>query len=66
MCIAAEFDPEILNSNDFAKALGPEQVRSTLVERDDVLVGNLGQNPLLLAPHARPVGPLRGAVAIVK
>jgi hypothetical protein len=64
--IAAKLQPEIVHSHDLAEPLGPEQVRAALIERDDVLVGDLRQDPLFLAPDARAVGPLGGLVAVLE
>ena len=55
--VAAQLDPEIVEAELAAVALGPEQVRAALVHRDDVLVAHLGADPLLLAPDAGAVRP---------
>ena len=64
--VAAHLDPEIVEAELAAVALGPEQVRAALVHRDDVLVAELGADPLLLAPDARAVRPRRALVALVE
>src|SRR5574338_191058 len=62
--VAALLDPEVLEPDLAAEALGPEQVRVALVHRDDVLAGDRGEHPFLLAPDARAVRP-RGLVRAV-
>ncbi len=64
--VAAHLDPEILDPDRPAVALGPEDVGAALVHRDDVLVADLGTDPLLLAPDARAVRPRGALVAIVE
>ena len=49
-----------------AVAVGPEEVRAALVDRDDVLVVDEGHHPLLLAPHAGAVGADVAPVAVVE
>jgi len=62
--IAAELDPEAVEPDQFAEPFCPEEVRGALVQRDDVVVMDVGQNPFLFAPDARPVGPFGGLVAV--
>ena len=64
--VAAELDPEVVHADHLAEALGPEEVRAALVERDDVVVVDLRQDPFLLAPDAGAVGPLGGLVAVLE
>ena len=66
MRVAALLDPEILDAELLAVAVGPEEVRVALVHRHDVLVVDEGQHPLLLAPHPRAVGVDVAAVALVE
>ena len=49
--VAAHLDPEILDAQFAAVALGPEQVAAALVHRHHVLVANVRVNPLAFAPH---------------
>ena len=66
VAVAAELDPEVVDADLLAVALGPEQVRAALVHRDDDVVGQLGHDPLALAPDARAVRPGGSLVAIVE
>ncbi len=66
MGVAAELDPQILEADLAPVALGPEEVGVALVHRDDVLVVDLGTDPLLLAPDARAVGPLVAVGAVLE
>ena len=50
--VAAHLDPEILDAQLAAVALGPEQVAAALVHRHHVLVADVRVNPLAFAPHA--------------
>ena len=64
--VAAHLDPEILDPDRLAVALGPEDVGAALVHRDDVLVADFRTDPFLLAPDARAVRPRGALVAIVE
>src|SRR5262249_15990849 len=64
MGVAAEFDPELVDADHFSKAPGPEEVCAALVKRDNVLVVNFGENPLLFAPDAGADRPLVAFIAL--
>jgi len=64
--VAAELDPQVVHAHDLPEAFGPEQIRAAFVKRDDVVILDLGQNPFLLAPDARTVGPLVALVAVLE
>jgi len=64
--VAAQFDPQIVHTHDLPETLGPEKVGAAFIERDDVVVFDLGQDPLLLAPDAGAVGPLVALVAVLE
>ena len=64
--VAALLDPEILQAELAAEAIGPEEVGAALVHRHDHLVAHRRGDPLLLAPHRRAVGPGGALVAIVE
>src|SRR4029079_16272918 len=64
--VAALLHPQLVEAQRVAEAVGPEQVRAALVHRDDVLVADLGTDPLLLAPDRRSVGPRRALVSLVE
>src|SRR5262245_63770769 len=66
MAVAALLHPEVGDPEHLAEALRPEEVRAPLVHGDDVLVVDLREHPLLLAPDRRAVGPLAGLVAVVE
>src|SRR5262245_54493386 len=57
MRVAALLDPELVEAQLAAVALGPEQIGVALVHRHDVLVVDVRQHPLLLAPDAGAVRP---------
>src|SRR5262249_18807755 len=57
---------QLIQAHLLAEPLRPEEIGAALVERDDVAVVDLGEDPLLLPPDARPVGPLRRLVAVVE
>ena len=42
MGIAAQFDPEVVQADDFAEPFGPKEVRSPLVQGHDILISHLG------------------------
>ena len=55
---SAVFDPQLVHAEKlFAETLGPEEVGVSLEGGDDVIVVDLGEHPLLLAPDAGAVGP---------
>jgi len=55
---SAVFDPQVVHAEKlFAETLGPEEVGVSLEGGDDVVVVDLGEDPLLLAPDAGAVGP---------
>src|SRR5262249_32295988 len=64
--VAALLDPEILDPEHLAVAVGPQEVRPALVGRDDALVVDEGDDPLLLAPHAGAVREHVPAIAVVE
>ncbi len=64
MGVAAQFDPQTVQAQDFAKTLGPEKIGAPFVERDDVLVVNLGEYPFLFAPDPGAVRPFVALVTI--
>ena len=64
--VAAELEPEVVHADELAEPLGPEEVGSAFVERDDVVVGDLRQDPFLFAPDARAIGPLGGLVTVLE
>jgi hypothetical protein len=66
MRVAAHLDPQVLDPDVAAVALRPEVVRAALVHRYDVLVADVGADPLLLAPHAGAVWPGGPLVAVVE
>lgn len=66
MGISTEFDPEVIHAKHLSKPLSPEQVGASFVKRDDVFVGNLGQNPFLFTPHSRAIGPFSGLAAVIE
>jgi len=52
------FDPQLVHAQKlFAETLSPEEVGVSLEGGDDVVVVDLGEDPLLLAPDAGAVGP---------
>ena len=59
--VAALLDPQVLDVQLLAVAVGPEEVRVALVHRHDVLVVDEGDDPFLLAPDT---GPVRVHVAV--
>src|SRR5689334_17948191 len=63
MGVAAEFDPKLFQAKEFAEPLGPEKVGAAFVERDDVVVVNVRQDPFPFAPNTRGVRPLVAFVA---
>ena len=64
--VAALLDPEILDVKLLAVAIGPEEIGVALAGRNDVLVVDKRDDPLLLRPHARAVGVGILAQAIVE
>lgn len=67
VAVAALLHPQVRHVERLAaEALRPEQVAVALKHGDDVLVAQLRQNPLLLAPHAGAEGPGGGADARVE
>jgi hypothetical protein len=58
--------PEIFDTDLFAVAIGPEEVGVAFERRDDVLVVDEGNDPLLLGPHSGAVGIGVLAAAIVE
>jgi hypothetical protein len=64
--IAAEFDPEVLKAKHFTEPLSPEKVGTTLIERDNIIVVNLWQNPFLLTPNAGTIRPFRRLIAVIE
>ena len=64
--VAALLDPEVLDPEHLAVAVRPQEVRASLVGRDDALVVEEGDHPLLLPPHAGPVGEQVPPVAVVE
>src|SRR5581483_5728022 len=64
--VAALLDPQVLDVELLAVAVGPQEVGVALVHRHDVLVVDEGHHPLLLAPHPRAVGIGVAAVAVVE
>jgi hypothetical protein len=61
VAVAAEFDPEVGHAELPAQPLRPEEVGVALVHADDILVAQVGHDPLAHAPHAAAVGPARTA-----
>ena len=67
VAVAALLHPQVVHAKHLAAvAVGPEEVGVALEHGDDVLVGNPGEDPFLLAPHARAVGPDGLADALVE
>ena len=66
VAVPALLDPKVGEADFRAEAVGPEQVRSPLVEGDDVPVLDEGADPLFLAPDGAPVGPDVPLVAVVE
>lgn len=58
MADSAVLDPEIVHVDEaFAESFSPEEVGVTFEGGDDVVVVDLREDPLLLAPDAGAVGP---------
>src|SRR5262245_64490083 len=55
MRIAALLDPEILQMELLAVAVGPEQVGIALARGDDIFIINEWDDPFLLGPNPRPI-----------
>ena len=66
VAVTTQLHPQVLDSQLPAQPLGQEAVGIALVHGDHILILHLGADPLLLAPHARAVGPLVGADALVE
>ena len=66
VAVAAQLDPEVRQANLLAQPLGPEQVGVPLKHADDVVVGQVGDDPLFHGPDAAAVGPLGAARALVE
>ena len=66
MRVAALLDPQVLDVELLAVAVGPEEVGVALVHRHDVLVVDERHHPLLLAPDPGAVGVDVPAVAVVE
>ena len=64
--VAALLDPQVLDPEHLPVAIGPQEVRPALVGRDDALVVDEGDHPLLLAPHPGTVREHVPAVAVVE
>ena len=53
------FHPQVVHPEErFAEPLGPEEVRVSFEGRHDVVVVDLGEDPLFLGPDSGAVGPL--------
>ena len=66
VAVAAQLDPQVGQANLLAQSLGPEQVGVALKHADDVVVGQVGDEPLFHGPDAAAVGPLAAAGALVE
>ena len=66
MRVAAQLHPQIVEADLLAEPFRPEEVGIAFVERDDVGVVDVGEDPFLLSPDAGPVRPLGGLVALLE
>src|ERR1041385_3048706 len=66
MSISAKFYPQFTQTHGFPEALGPKEVCAALIERHDILVLNLWQNPFLLSPNTRAVRPKIAFVSLLE
>ncbi len=66
VAVAAELDPQVVEADLLAVAIGPEQVGAALVHRHDAVIGHLRHHPFALAPNAGAVRPRVLAVALVE
>ena len=64
--VAAQLEPQIIHPDHLAETLRPEQVRPPFVQRHDVVVADLRQDPFLLAPDTGAVRPLVALVAVLE
>jgi hypothetical protein len=64
--VAALLDPQVLDPAHAPVAFRPQEVGAALVGGHDVLVGQEGDHPLLLAPHPGAVGEVVAPVALVE
>ena len=59
MADSTVFHPQVVHPEErFAEPLGPEEVRVSFESRNDVVVVDLGEDPLFLGPDSGAVGPL--------
>src|SRR5262249_18332251 len=64
--IPAKLHPQIVHADDFPEALGPEKIRTSFIQGNNIVIGNLRQYPFLFAPDAGAHGPFIALVTLLK